>query len=214
MGQRWAGAAGASARLAPLQFSLLSARGEQSGWHVRISRRARRLTMRVYPGGRVEVVVPPGSVYLRSSGSSRGIATGRSVARVNCCGGARRWSEARARGTRRARADLGVEYVPGRVRLPSESRKLPSGWRTRRTGCRRAPLLSWLASAQRQYCRQLLATLAFEIGIDYRMNIAPAAHTLGQLLSERHDQPERLPDVPATRSRRTCWSTSFVTGGT
>src|SRR4029453_2348787 len=60
MGQRWAGAAGASARLAPLQFSLLSARGEQSGWDVRISRRARRLSMRVFPGGRVEVVVPPG----------------------------------------------------------------------------------------------------------------------------------------------------------
>jgi predicted metal-dependent hydrolase len=30
------------------------------GWHVRISRRARRLSMRVFPGGRVEVVVPPG----------------------------------------------------------------------------------------------------------------------------------------------------------
>jgi predicted metal-dependent hydrolase len=32
-----------------------------SGWHVRISRRARRLSMRVFPGGRVEVVVPPGT---------------------------------------------------------------------------------------------------------------------------------------------------------
>jgi predicted metal-dependent hydrolase len=30
------------------------------GWHVRISRRARRLSMRVVPGGRVEVIVPPG----------------------------------------------------------------------------------------------------------------------------------------------------------
>jgi predicted metal-dependent hydrolase len=31
-----------------------------SGWNVRISRRARRLSIRVFPGGRVEVVVPPG----------------------------------------------------------------------------------------------------------------------------------------------------------
>src|SRR5688572_9587600 len=58
MGRRWAGAAGA--RVAPLQFSLLSARGAQPGWDVRISRRARRLSMRIFPGGRVEVVVPPG----------------------------------------------------------------------------------------------------------------------------------------------------------
>ena len=28
---------------------------------------------------------------------------------------------------------------------------------------------------------------------------APAAHALGQLLDGRHDQPERLPDVPAAR---------------
>lgn len=31
------------------------------GWIVRVSRRARRLSVRVYPGGRVEVVVPPGA---------------------------------------------------------------------------------------------------------------------------------------------------------
>ena len=31
------------------------------GWDVRVSRRARRLSVRVYPGGRVEVVVPPGA---------------------------------------------------------------------------------------------------------------------------------------------------------
>src|SRR4030095_11322278 len=59
MGQRWADAA--SARAAPLQFSLFTARGAQPGWDVRISRRARRLSMRVFPGGRVEVVVPPGA---------------------------------------------------------------------------------------------------------------------------------------------------------
>ena len=44
----------------PLQMPLWSPRAATPGWHVRISRRARRLSMRVFPGGRVEVVVPPG----------------------------------------------------------------------------------------------------------------------------------------------------------
>jgi hypothetical protein len=44
----------------PLQLSLWSPREASGGWNVRISRRARRLSMRVFPGGRVEVVVPPG----------------------------------------------------------------------------------------------------------------------------------------------------------
>jgi hypothetical protein len=39
---------------------LWSPQESTQGWHVRISRRARRLSMRVFPGGRVEVVVPPG----------------------------------------------------------------------------------------------------------------------------------------------------------
>jgi predicted metal-dependent hydrolase len=41
-------------------MSLWSARDQSSAWNVRISRRARRLSMRVFPGGRVEIVVPPG----------------------------------------------------------------------------------------------------------------------------------------------------------
>jgi hypothetical protein len=44
----------------PLQMPLWGERDVSPGWHVRISRRARRLSMRVFPGGRVEVVVPPG----------------------------------------------------------------------------------------------------------------------------------------------------------
>jgi predicted metal-dependent hydrolase len=44
----------------PLQLALWPARNTSPGWHVRISRRARRLSMRVSPGGRVEVIVPPG----------------------------------------------------------------------------------------------------------------------------------------------------------
>ena len=44
----------------PLQMPLWAPHEASPGWHVRISRRARRLSMRVFPGGRVEVVVPPG----------------------------------------------------------------------------------------------------------------------------------------------------------
>lgn len=44
----------------PLQLGLWPSRDTSAGWQVRISRRARRLSMRVSPGGRVEVVVPPG----------------------------------------------------------------------------------------------------------------------------------------------------------
>jgi predicted metal-dependent hydrolase len=44
----------------PLQMPLWEPRDASPGWNVRISRRARRLSMRVFPGGRVEVVVPPG----------------------------------------------------------------------------------------------------------------------------------------------------------
>jgi predicted metal-dependent hydrolase len=38
-----------------------TAREVGNEWSVRVSRRARRLTVRVYPGGRVEVTVPPGT---------------------------------------------------------------------------------------------------------------------------------------------------------
>lgn len=43
------------------QLQLFEARDTGAPWNVRVSRRARRLSVRVYPGGRVEVVVPPGA---------------------------------------------------------------------------------------------------------------------------------------------------------
>src|SRR5262245_2735567 len=43
------------------QLQLFEARGASDRWAVRVSKRARRLSVRVYPGGRVEVVVPPGA---------------------------------------------------------------------------------------------------------------------------------------------------------
>jgi predicted metal-dependent hydrolase len=42
------------------QLQLFESRDNSERWTVRISRRARRMSVRVYPGGRVEVVVPPG----------------------------------------------------------------------------------------------------------------------------------------------------------
>ncbi len=43
------------------QLALFDAAPQEAPWSVRISGRARRLTVRVFPGGRVEVVVPPGT---------------------------------------------------------------------------------------------------------------------------------------------------------
>lgn len=43
------------------QLSLFEPRDTAQRWTVRVSRRARRLSVRVYPGGKVEVVVPPGA---------------------------------------------------------------------------------------------------------------------------------------------------------
>jgi predicted metal-dependent hydrolase len=42
------------------QLQLFESRDSSDRWTVRVSRRARRMSVRVYPGGRVEVVVPPG----------------------------------------------------------------------------------------------------------------------------------------------------------
>ncbi|HEX7374490.1 MAG TPA: SprT family zinc-dependent metalloprotease [Steroidobacteraceae bacterium] len=54
------GRGGAAAVANPLQMTLWSGRDHAPDWQVRISRRARRLSMRVFPGGRIEVVVPTG----------------------------------------------------------------------------------------------------------------------------------------------------------
>jgi predicted metal-dependent hydrolase len=167
----WAGSAAATARSAPLQFSLFSARGAENSWDVRISRRARRLSMRVFPGGRVEVVVPPGV----------GVpAVERFVARH------RDWAERRARELalhapssaerRPVQIALGfidrtwsVEYAhgartrvaerePGRllVKLASEANEEVS-----------AALLKWLTSLAAAHLRVELDALSRDTGIDY-----------------------------------------------
>ena len=49
-----------SCRPMSAQLQLVQSRESSERWTVRVSRRARRMSVRVYPGGRVEVVVPPG----------------------------------------------------------------------------------------------------------------------------------------------------------
>ena len=173
MRQRWAGGAGTTARSAPLQFSLLSGRGAQPGWDVRISRRARRLSMRVYPGGRVEVIVPPGvgvPSIERFVARHRDWAERRSrefslavppdselrPAGVELHAIGRRWSIAYEQGRgRRVR-----EHVPGElvVRVADPADRLQVS----------AALLAWLGQCAAEHLGPWLATVALETGIDFR----------------------------------------------
>jgi predicted metal-dependent hydrolase len=165
------GAASRTADAQPLQLTLWSDREIGTAWNVRISRRARRLTMRVFPGGRVEVVVPPGV----------GIpAIERFVARH------RDWAERRSRELLRM-APRALDKQPEKVELPY----LGQAWTVDYAHGRRvraeetadgrvrvfAPeltdrnashaLVPWLtALASRTFALQLDA-LANELGIDY-----------------------------------------------
>jgi hypothetical protein len=164
-------AAARAAHENPLQMPLWAADGASPGWHVRISRRARRLSMRVFPGGRVEVVVPPGV----------GIpAIERFVSRH------REWAERRARefallaphgvSRRPTRVELAllernwqVEYEPARravvhddgdgvlrVRGPDQSDRRVS-----------QSLLRWLSGVAADELGNRLGALSRELGIDY-----------------------------------------------
>jgi predicted metal-dependent hydrolase len=162
---------GRTAGVSPLQLPLWSARDESCGWSVRISRRARRLSMRVFPGGRVEVVVPPGI----------GVpAVERFVARH------RDWAERRARelalhappaGERRPdRVELSmigrhwsIEYLAAR-----RSRVLDLGDGTLRVAIARdddteigATLLRWLTDVAEFHLTARLESQARQLGIDY-----------------------------------------------
>lgn len=173
MGQRWAGAAGASARSAPLQFSLLSARGAQPGWDVRISRRARRLSMRVFPGGRVEVVVPPGvgiPAIERFVARHRDWAERRSLefalavpaeaearpARVELAALGRSWSIDYERGRGRRVCEPQAGELRVRVADPADRLQVSDA------------LLSWLGERAYEHLPRLLAALSCETGMDYR----------------------------------------------
>jgi Predicted metal-dependent hydrolase len=159
-----------------MQLTLWSEREVGTAWNVRISRRARRMSMRVFPGGRVEVVVPPGA----------GVpAIERFVARH------REWAERRSQELLRLApkaADrqprtielglldrtLSVEYVAGRrVRaeeMDEQRLRVHAPSLTDRHASQ--ALVPWLMRTAARELSARLAPLAAEIDIDYaRMSV-------------------------------------------
>jgi len=95
------------------QLQLLESKEATPHWTVRVSRRARRLSVRVYPGGRVEVVVPPGasaSLVQRFVGTHR------------------EWIEERVADLS-AVAGVTVETQPTRIELAALGRTYAVGYR-------------------------------------------------------------------------------------
>jgi predicted metal-dependent hydrolase len=160
----------------PLQMTLWSDRDVGMAWNVRISRRARRMSMRVFPGGRVEVVVPQGAGM---SAVERFVATHRD------------WAERRAKellalapGTADRRPDRielrlldrqwEVEYVHGRrvraVEAGDSILQVHAPESTDRHASR--ALVPWLMQLARHELSPRLRALAVDLGIDYaRMGV-------------------------------------------
>jgi predicted metal-dependent hydrolase len=95
------------------QLQLFESREASPNWMVRVSPRARRLSVRVYPGGRVEIVVPP---YASAATVQRFVGTHRE------------WIEARVTDLS-AVAGVTVETKPTRVELPAIGRSFEVRYR-------------------------------------------------------------------------------------
>ncbi len=160
----------------PLQMPLWSPREAASGWHVRISRKARRLSIRVFPGGRVEVVVPPG---IGLPAIERFVSKHRS------------WAEKRS-GEFALLAPSAAERRPMEVRLPLTGQRWNVEYETARRGmltdrgegvlrlgiARNSDrevgqlLLRWLGGVAQHELRRRLDDVAIDTGIDYaRMHL-------------------------------------------
>jgi predicted metal-dependent hydrolase len=171
------GAAGNAPGARPLQMTLWTDREVGVAWNVRISRRARRMSMRVFPGGRVEVVVPQGAGLP---------AVERFVARH------RDWAERRSKellelapkAAERQPASIelrlldrqwAVEYVPGRrVRVEEVGEGAALRVHAPSVTDRHASqaLVPWLTRLARHELSHRLRPLAHELGIDYaRMTV-------------------------------------------
>ncbi|HEY4365848.1 MAG TPA: SprT family zinc-dependent metalloprotease [Steroidobacteraceae bacterium] len=157
----------------PGQLQLFESRDVAQQWNVRVSRRARRLSVRVYPGGRVEVVVPPGASAVtveRFVGMHRRWIDDR-VADLSTSGGV-----AQSLCPQRIElAALGlsypVDYRPGaseiRIVTTAEGRLVISGRVEDEQGVARA-LQRWLASvAQLELGRELLQ-MAQQCGLHFK----------------------------------------------
>ena len=155
----------------PLQLGLWPSRDTASGWQVRISRRARRLSMRVSPGGRVEVVVPPGvgipaverfvathrewaERRLRELAHHAPRAAERRPATVELAMLGQRWAVEYLQSTRSSVSDDGRGSL--RVRTPQGS--------DAQVG---RALLRWLAREAEAHLRNGLDAAAAETGLDY-----------------------------------------------
>jgi hypothetical protein len=140
-------------------------------WNVRISRRATRMSMRVFPGGRVEVVVPPGAGLP---------AVERFVARH------REWAERRSQelllrvpkaaerqpesvDVRLLDRCWSVEYVPGRrvraEQVGESTVRVHSPTITDRHASQ--ALVPWITRLASHELAQRLRPLAAELGIEY-----------------------------------------------
>ncbi|NJD31526.1 MAG: M48 family metallopeptidase [Gammaproteobacteria bacterium] len=156
----------------PLQLSLWSPRDASLGWDVRISRRARRLSMRVFPGGRVEVVVPPGvgipaverfvarhRDWAERRAREFALQAPRSAERrpsvVELAFLGRRWSVEYAEGGRSGVVETGEDAL--RVRT--------TGSTDRQVGL---ALLRWLGRMAAPHLGDRLDEVAGETGIDYQ----------------------------------------------
>jgi predicted metal-dependent hydrolase len=170
------GAAGNSPDAHPLQMTLWTDREVGVAWNVRISRRARRMSMRVFPGGRVEVVVPQGAGLH---------AVERFVARH------REWAERRSKELLQLAPNaadrqpqsvdirmLGrlwsVEYVPGRrvraEQVGDSTLRVHSPAVTDRHASQ--ALVPWITRLASHELSHRLRPLAAELGIEYsRMTV-------------------------------------------
>jgi predicted metal-dependent hydrolase len=170
------GAAGTAPGTQSSQLPLWTDREAVSAWNVRISRRARRMAIRVFPGGRVEVVVPAGAGLpaverfvarhrdwaerraheLRQSAP---VAADRQPSQVRLELLGREWSVEYAAGTRRQVTDIDGTRL--RVQLPQLSERQVA-----------QALIPWLTRLASHELSQRLRQLAHELGIDYaRMSV-------------------------------------------
>jgi len=170
------GATGNAPDAHPLQMTLWTDREVGVAWNVRISRRARRMSMRVFPGGRVEVVVPQGAglhAVERFVARHRDWAERRSKELLQLAPNAadrqpesveirlldRRWS---------------VEYVPGRrvraEQVGDSTLRVHSPAVTDRHASQ--ALVPWITRLASHELSHRLRPLAAELGIDYsRMSV-------------------------------------------
>ena len=170
------GAAGNAPDAHPLQMTLWTDREVGVAWNVRISRRARRMSMRVFPGGRVEVVVPQGvgvPAVERFVARHRDWAERRSKELLQLAPNAAD-RQPRVGGDSAARRRWSVEYVPGRrvraEQVGDSTLRVHAPAVTDRHASQ--ALVPWITRLASHELSHRLRPLAAELGIDYsRMSV-------------------------------------------